>query len=99
VTYQGTVLSEKLQEKALARVLDQAGLMGPDQKLPEGIRVKHGAARAGKPLHYYFNVSATPREVPYPYGAGTELLSERSQPKGSTLMLEPWGVAIVEEAR
>jgi beta-galactosidase len=99
VTYEGTVLSEALQEKVLARVLDQARLMGPDQKLAEGVRVKHGAGRTGKPLHYYFNFSATPRRVEYPYGAGTELLSERRLANGATLTLEPWGVAIIEQAK
>jgi beta-galactosidase len=52
VTYEGTVLSDALQQKLLARVLDQAQLLGPDQKLPAGVRVKHGTGRAGKPFHY-----------------------------------------------
>lgn len=97
VTYQGTVLSDALQQKVLEQVLDQAQLLGPDQKLPAGVRVKHGTGRAGKPFHYYFNFSAAPRRVVYAYAGGTELLSNRPVARGGALALDPWGVAIVEQ--
>jgi beta-galactosidase len=97
LTYEGSVLSDKLQQKVLERVLEQAQLIGPDQKLPAVVRVKHGAGRAGKPIHYYFNFSPGPQRIVYPYGAGRELLSNQSLANGGSLSLEPWGVAIVEE--
>ena len=97
VTYEGTVLSDVLQQKVLERVLDQAQLLGPDQKLPAGVRVKHGVGRAGKPFHYYFNFSAAPAQVVYAYAGGTELLSNHPVAKGGALTLDPWGVAIVEQ--
>jgi len=97
VTYEGTVLSDALQQKLLERVLGQAQLLGPDQKLPAPVRVKHGIGRAGKPFHYYFNFSPSPQRLTYPYGAGAELLSNRPVPQGGTLALDPWGVAIVEQ--
>jgi beta-galactosidase len=99
VTYEGTVLSDALQQKLLERVLEQAQLLGPDQKLPAGVRVKHGTGRAGKPFHYYFNFSAAPQTVVYAYSGGTELLSNRPAPKGGALALDAWGVAIVEEVK
>ncbi len=97
VTYEGTVLSDALQQKLLERVLSQSGLLGPDQNLPSGVRVKHGTGRSGKALHYYFNFSAKPQRVAYPYGGGTELLSNSSVAKGGALALDAWGVAIVEQ--
>ena len=97
LTYEGTVLSEGLQQKLLQRVLDEARLSGPDQKLPAAVRVKHGVTRAGKTIHYYFNFSTAEQGVTYPYGSGTELLSNHALASGATLSLEPWGVAIVEE--
>ena len=97
VTYQGTVLSDALQQKLLERVLDQAQLLGPDQKLPARVRVKHGTSRAGKPVHYYFNFSPASQRIIYPYGAGAELLSNRPVPQGATLALDAWGVAIVAQ--
>ncbi len=99
LTYEGSVLSDKLQQKVLERVLEQAQLMGPDQKLPAAVRVKHGAGRAGKPIHYYFNFSPGPQRIVYPYGAGRELLSNQSLANGGSLSLEPWGVAVVEQEK
>jgi beta-galactosidase len=81
----------------MERVLDQAQLLGPDQKLPAGVRVKHGTGRAGKAFHYYFNFSTAPQRVAYSYGDGTELLSNQAVAKGGALALDPWGVAIVEQ--
>lgn len=95
--YEGTVLGDVLQRKVLARVLDQAQLLGPDQELPDSVRVKHGLGREGKPLHYYFNFSAAPQTVAYAYAQGIELLSNRPVAGGGTLVLGPWGVAIVEQ--
>ena len=48
LTYEGTLLSDKLQESVLRQTLQAAGLAGPDQNLPESVRVKHGSNRAGK---------------------------------------------------
>jgi beta-galactosidase len=98
VTYEGTVLSAELQQKLLERVLAQAHIAGPDQKLPAAVRVKHGVNRAGKAIHYYFNFSPAAQRLVYSYARGTELLSQRSVEPASVLALEPWGVAIVEEA-
>lgn len=97
VTYEGTVLSDTLQEKVLERVLTEAGLMGPDQKLAQGVRVKHGTGRDEKAVHYYFNFSAAPRQIAYAYANGTELIRNRAVARGATLTLEPWGVAIIEQ--
>lgn len=97
VTYEGSVLSDKLQQKVLEHVLEQAHLTGPDQKLPAAVRVKHGIARSGKPIHYYFNFSSAPQRMTYSYAAGRDLLSDHAVTKGGALSLEPWGVAILEE--
>jgi beta-galactosidase len=97
VTYQGTVLSAALQQKVLERVFVQAHIAGPDQKLPTAVRVKHGVNRAGKAIHYYFNFSSAPQSLVYSYRRGTELLLKRGVAPASALVLEPWGVAIVEE--
>ena len=97
VTYEGTVLSDALQQKVLERVLDRAQLMGPDQKLPAGVRVKHGTGRSRRTIHYYFNFSAAPQQVVYAYADGMELLLNRPVVRGGALALDPWGVAIVEQ--
>ena len=97
LTYQGTVLSAKLQESVLLDVLKLAGLAGPDQKLPAAVRVKHGVNRNGKKLHYYFNYSSAPQTFPYPFGAGADLLAQAAVAPAQSVTLKPWDLAIIEE--
>ena len=99
VTYEGTVLSDALQQKVLERVVGQAQLGEADRKLPAAIRVRHGVNRAGKTVHYYFNFSARSGSVQYPYADGLELLSNRAVASGAEIPLEPWGVAIIEQQK
>ncbi len=97
VTYEGSVLSDALQAKVIGRVMEQAGLAAADQRLPAAVRVKHGAGRDGQALHYYFNFSATPQRIVYPYAGGRELLANAALDQGAAVNLEAWGVAIVKE--
>lgn len=97
LTYEGTALSDKLQESVLLDVLHLAGLTGPDQKLPATIRVKHGSNAKGKTLHYYLNYSSESETFNYSYGPATELLGQTAVAHGETLTLKPWDLAIIEE--
>ena len=97
LTYEGTFLSNKLQEEVLLGVLELAGLTGPDQSLPPAVRVKHGLNSKGKTLHYYLNYSNAPQTFTYGYGAGTELLAGANVAKGQTLNVKPWDLSIIQE--
>jgi beta-galactosidase len=97
VTYEGTVLSNKLQQEVLLSVLQLAGLTGPDQTLPPTVRVKHGVNRRGKTLHYYLNYSSSPQTLTYGYAAGAELLGGADITHGQSLTLKPWDAAIIQE--
>ncbi len=97
LTYEGTVLSGKLQESVLLDVLKLAGLAGPDQQLPAPVRVKHGINRNGKVLHYYLNYSSNAQTFQYPYGDGTDLLAEKEVSRSQTVTLHPWDLAIIQE--
>jgi len=97
VTFEGTVLSDVLQAKVLEGVLREAGLTGPDQQLPEKVRVKHGTGNGGKPIHYYFNYSGTEQKFAYAYGAGSDVLSGKSVERTGEMTLAPWDLAIIEE--
>jgi beta-galactosidase len=96
-TYEGTVLSDKLQQSVLLDVLKQAGLAGPDQGLPLPVRVKHGSNRSGKTLHYYLNYSNDSQTLSYAYRSGMDLLSQAAVVQGQQVTLKPWDAAIVEE--
>jgi beta-galactosidase len=97
LTYEGTVLSDKLQDKVLLNVLEMAGLVGADQQLPAAVRVKHGVNRNGKMIHYYFNYSSDKQTFPYSYGAGSDLLMETAVVPKQTITLKPWDLVVVEE--
>jgi len=97
LTYEGTVLSERLQEKVLLDVLENAGLSGPDQALPASVRVKHGVNRAGKTIHYYLNYSGKEQTFSYPYAGGSDLLTQSAVSRSQQLTLKPWDLVIIEE--
>jgi beta-galactosidase len=97
LTYEGTVLSDKLQSAVLLGVLQQAGIAGPDQNLPAPVCVKHGVNRKGKSLHYYLNYSSAAQTFAYEYGDGSEILQQMVVSHGQSLTLKPWDVAIIEE--
>ncbi|HTR67072.1 MAG TPA: beta-galactosidase [Terriglobales bacterium] len=97
LTYEGTVLSDKLQAKVMADVLQLAGLSGTDQQLPAPVRVKHGINRSGKTIHYYMNYSSDPQTFTYAYAAGEDLLTRSAVSGSQRITLKPWDLAIIEE--
>ena len=97
LTYEGTMLSDKLQQAVILKELHEAALDGPDQLLPEKVRVKHGVSQSGHAMHYYLNYSGKPTQATYSYRDGTDLLTGDVYAKGKQATLAPWGVVIVEE--
>jgi beta-galactosidase len=97
LTYEGTQLSDTLQDKLVLDCLKEAGLTSPDQNLPPNVHVKHGTNRAGKQLHYYLNYSSSSQTATYTYAAGTDLLTGTSVSPNQSLTLKPWDLAVVEE--
>ncbi len=97
LTYEGTVLSDALQEKVLLDALQLAGLSGPDQALPSSVRVKHGVNRGGHAIHYYLNYSDNEQTFSYSYAAGSDLLTQSAIAHSQQITLKPWDLAIVEE--
>jgi len=96
-TYEGTVLSDKLQEKVILETLQAAGLTGPDQALPPTVRAKHGLNRSGKRIHYYLNYSSDSQTFQYPYGAGFDLLTQSAIAPSQQIVLKPWDLVIVAD--
>lgn len=97
LTYEGTILSDKLQQAVVLDALRNAGLTGPDQQLPPSVRVKHGVSRDGRSLHYYLNYSGQPATLTYTYMAGTDLLTGHPLSQGRQIALAPWDLVIVKE--
>jgi beta-galactosidase len=97
LTYEGTVVTDALQRGIIREALQRAELTGPDQTLPEAVKVRHGRNGEGKLLHYYLNFSGTVESFGYPYGDGVDLLTNGSVQKGKTINIGPWDLAIVAQ--
>jgi beta-galactosidase len=97
LTYEATFVTDALQREIIRDVLKRAGLTGPDQDLPDAIRVRHGRNSQGKVVHYYLNFSDKEQTVSYPHGNGRDLLTSNSVSRGDALKLNPWDLAIVKE--
>jgi len=96
VTYQGTIVTDALEEKVVADVLRQAGI-APEGGLPSTVRARHAVARDGRALHFYLNFSGEPQSFAYAHGAGRDLLAGRPVSARQTITLGPWDLAVVEE--
>jgi beta-galactosidase len=97
VTYIDCGISAPVTEKVVADVVKKAGLWGLDQQLTFPLIIRSGINQQQKKVHYYFNYSAAAASLPYPYGAGKELLSNAAVAQNQSLQLAPWGVQIVAE--
>jgi beta-galactosidase len=95
--YEGTVVSDELQRAIVRDALKRANVLGLDQNLPATVKVRHGRNGQDKLLHYYLNFSAQPQSILYPYGSGSDLLTDAAVQKGQSLRLKPWDLAIVAE--
>jgi beta-galactosidase len=97
VTYQGTILSDALQEKVMADVLTRAGVNAADAALPAKVRARQVVSREGKPIHFYLNYSGETQSFEYAHGASTDLLSDKPVGAKQKITLGPWDVAVVRE--
>jgi beta-galactosidase len=97
LVYEGTVITDTLQREIVRELLKRAGVSGPDQMLPNIVKVRHGRNAHGTLLHYYLNFSGQEQSISYPYVTGSDLLSGSSVRQGQLLKLKPWDLAIVAE--
>jgi len=97
IVYEGTYLSDKLQRSLLQGLLQDDGLIGPDQQLPSHIQVRTGVNRMGRTIRYYFNYSGNPVTFTYRHKGGTDLLGSAAIKPDQEVRLAPWDLVIVEE--
>jgi beta-galactosidase len=95
--YEGTGVSDLIQEKLILKEMDRVGIKTADQDLHWPLVTKSGVNDAGKKVHYYYNYSSQKSSLVYPHKAGTELTSEKTVASGISLEIGPWGVLIIEE--
>ncbi|MCX6573489.1 MAG: beta-galactosidase trimerization domain-containing protein, partial [Candidatus Aminicenantes bacterium] len=99
LTYEGTFLSDGLQDRLVADCLAGAGIPAEDAGLPPGVKAKHARLADGAAVHAYFNFSATRREFVYGRGGGRDLLTGAAVAAKGRLVLAPWDCVIIREGR
>jgi beta-galactosidase len=97
LTYEGTYLSDALQEKVVAAALESAGVRLADAALPPEIRAKHAVLADGTPVHAFFNFSAAAQTFVYGYPGSREILSGRKIDKFQRITLPAWDLVIIAE--
>lgn len=96
-TYVAAMTTPLQTEKIVKATLEKAKLWGLDQQLHFPLITKTGINQAGKKIHYYFNYSNAPKKLIYPHNRGKELLEGKTVLTNGELVLEAWGLKIVEE--
>ncbi len=96
LTYEGTFLSNELQQHIVLDALKDAGIPIESQ-LPSTVREKSGVNGLGKHLHYFLNYSSAPETFVYNGPAGADLLTGTAVHPAQTVSLGPWDLVIVEE--
>jgi beta-galactosidase len=97
LTYEATVVTDKLQRAIVRDAISRAGIPCEDQNLPRTIRVRRGHNTEGKVLRYYYNFSSRDEGFTYSHGQGFDLLTGSPVGNGSNVELRPWGVAVIVE--
>jgi beta-galactosidase len=98
LTYEGTYLSEALQDKVVTGALKEAGVPLKDAGLPAGVRAKHAVLADGSAVHAYFNFSGKPQTFVYRFGgAGVDVLTGSPVAKSQAVTLPPWDLVIIKE--
>jgi beta-galactosidase len=97
LTYEGTLLSDPLQEAVVLDTLHNAGLNTPDAALPASLRAKHGVNREGHLIHYFLNYSGDPVTFTYSYAKARDLLHGKLLPTQSQITVGAWDLALLEE--
>ncbi len=98
LTYEGTLLSNALQQQVVLGALHGAHIATGDPAAAKSpVRIKSGNNRRGRTLHYFLNYSTETNTVAYSFARGRDLLTQKPVTAGQTLTLAPWDLAIVEE--
>jgi beta-galactosidase len=97
LTYEGTFLSNELQQHIVLDALKDAGISPTESRLPSTVREKSGVNGYGKHLHYFLNYSSAPETFVYNGPAGADLLTGAAVHPAQTVSLAPWDLVIVEE--
>jgi beta-galactosidase len=95
LTYEGTALSDALQDAVVREVLRKSGVT--DSPLESAVRIRNAVDSKGRAVHFLMNFTGQPAPVTYPFPAAEELLSATPLQRGQTLEIGAWNLLIARE--
>ncbi len=94
--YEGTALSDVLQQAVVMRALQTSGVPFNLEAAQSTIRVKSGVNAFGRTLIYLLNYSSTTAVAKYDGPPAHDVLTRKSLSAGQTLSIQPWDLVIAE---
>ncbi len=95
LTYQGTMLSDDLQDAVVRDVLRQSGLGRASD--PSAVRTRLAFDSKGRPLHFMLNFSSSSASTIHRGNAACDLLSRRPLAPGQRIEISAWDLLIARE--
>jgi len=97
LTYEGCLVSDEIQSAIITRKAVETGLTGKENRIVYPIVIRYGTNDQDKTIRYYLNYSGKNASVVYNSSKGINLFSNATIKKGDKIVIDPWGVVIVEE--
>ena len=97
--YEGTAVSDGLQQALVQHALDASGIAFDPDASRSAVRVRQGTNREGRTITYLFNYSSTAISASYGGFSGHEILTGKAISAGEALFISPWDLAIIESDR
>jgi beta-galactosidase len=94
--YEGSGLSDGLQEAVVQHALQTSGIPFDPEASHSAVRVKRGVNAAGKTLTYLLNYSSATAGVKYSGPAALNVLTGKPVREGQMVSIEPWDLVITE---
>jgi len=94
--YEGTALSDTLQQAVAQHALQSSGIAFDPEAASSAVRVKRGVAPSGKTLTYLLNYSSSTADAKYNGPAAHDVLTGQRVSAGPTLSIRPWDLVIAE---
>jgi len=95
--YEGCLISDEIQSSIVSQKARETGLISKENHITYPVVIRQGKNDQGKTIRYYLNYSDKAVPVLYNFDRGTSLFTDATLRKGDKIILDPWGVVIVEE--
>ena len=97
--YEGTAVSDELQQALVKEALDASGIAFDPDASRSAVRVRQGTNHEGRMITYLFNYSSTVTSARYGGPSGHDILTGKAVSAGESLSISPWDLALIEGDR